>query len=248
MEQTLAKPKKKLIDRILTAILGVFIGIVVLVEGVGMISARNNYGVPNFFGYQTMIVLTESMEPTLPVDAAIIVKKIDDFSTLKASTSIGAKDGDMISFRTQIEGRDAIITHRIVEIRIESGKYFFDLKGDNNLNQIPQDLNVSQDNVLGKVIHVSVGLGKVQKFFSNPVVMFLLVLIPLGYIVFLSIRDFVRALKSKPVEAVIPEVAPLSAEELEKIKEQEKAALKEAIRLEKEKLKEELRKEMEQKE
>lgn len=247
MEQTLQKPKKKLFDRIMTAFLGIFIGLVVLVEGVGMISARSNYGVPNFFGYQTMVVLTSSMEPTLPVDAAIVVQRIDDFSTLNASTDLLSKDGDIISFRTEIDGQSAIITHRIVAIRIEGGKYKFDTKGDKNPNQIFQDYNISQDMVLGKVIYMSVGLGKVQKILSNPVVMFLLVLIPLGYIVFLSIRDFVKALKQKPVEEVTLPVSTISDEELAKIKEAEKAALKEAIRLEKERLKEELHKEMENK-
>ena len=247
MEQALQKPKKKLLDRIMTVILGIFVGLVVLVEGFGMISARSNYGVPNFFGYQTMVVLTSSMDPTLPVDSAIVVQRIEDFSTLNPSTNLVSKDGDIISFRTTIEGQSAIITHRIVAIRIEGGKYVFDTKGDNNLNQIPQDYNISQDMVLGKVIYMSVGLGMVQKFLSNPIVMFLLVLIPLGYIVFLSIRDFVKALKQKPVEEVAVPVSTISEEELEKIKEAEKAALKEAIRLEKERLKEEIRKEMENK-
>lgn len=247
MEQALPKPKKKLFDRIMTVILGVFIGLVILVEGVGILSARTNYGVPNFFGYQTMVVLTPSMEPTLPVDSAIIIQRIEDYSTLNASTTYDARDGDMISFRTLIEGHDAIITHRIVAIRFEGGVYIFETKGDNNTNQIPQDFNIYQDMVLGKVVHMSVALGKIQKFFSNPIVMFLLVLIPLGYIVFLSIRDFVRALKNKPVEVEQGPATTLSDEEIAKIMEAEKAALKEAIRLEKEKLKEELRKEMEHK-
>ena len=53
-----AKSKKSLFGKILTWVLGSFVGILLVVQVSGFITARSNFGVSSFFGYQSFVVLT----------------------------------------------------------------------------------------------------------------------------------------------------------------------------------------------
>ncbi len=245
MENT-TKKKRSLFGKILTWVLGSFVGVLLVIQVAGFISARNNFGVSSFFGYQSFVVLTDSMDPALPVGDGVIVKKVDP-ETLVPSTTPEAKDGDIITFyRT---GDDLIITHRIIDvIQDGDGSLTFKCLGDNlNAQTCPPagctianaDI-VGEEYVLGKVIKSSSLLGGTTRFFSNPITTLFLVLIPLGAVFASSIVDFIKAAKMKPNEETSEQV-PTSSKDFDRIKEQEKLSiLKE---MEKERLREEIRKE-----
>ena len=78
--------------------------------------------VPTLGSLQMYVVLSESMEPEISVDDAIIV-----------NTSVSSDDleiGDIITFRA-FES-DIIITHRIIGIERTENGYEYRTKGDNN--------------------------------------------------------------------------------------------------------------------
>ncbi len=56
-----------------------------------------------FLGYQTFVILTDSMEPVLPTGSAVLVKNLKDDEE--------PKDGDIVSFRVDRLGEDAVFTH-----------------------------------------------------------------------------------------------------------------------------------------
>src|SRR5574344_2010035 len=98
------KKKKALWKVILDWVFGIFIVTIIAVEGYGLLTAKNNYNVPNFFGYQIMHVLTDSMEKNYkddssiheyPVGDGVIVKKVD-FSLITSTTF--TKNGQEITF------------------------------------------------------------------------------------------------------------------------------------------------------
>lgn len=240
-----AKSKKSLFGKILTWVLGSFVGILLVVQVSGFITARSNFGVSSFFGYQSFVVLTDSMEPALPVGDGVIVKKVAP-ETLVASTTPESKNGDIITFFRSND--ELIITHRIIEVIDDGdGTLTFKCLGDNlNAQTCPDegctiansDL-VPEEFVLGKVIQSSSILGATTRFFSSPITTLFLVLIPLGGVFASSLIDFIKAAKMKPQEETVIE-DELSDEEFDKIKEQEKLLLVKEIE------KERLRKEMEQ--
>ncbi len=244
-----AQSKKSLFSKILTWVLGSFVGVLLVVQVTGFISARNNFGVSSFMGYQSFVVLTDSMEPELPVGNGVIVKKVD-VETLVASTTPEAKDGDIITFFRSSD--ELIITHRIIEVIDDGdGTLTFKCLGDNlNAQTCPtegctianSDL-VPEEFVMGKVIASSVALGAISRFFSSPITTLFLVLIPLGAVFASSIVDFIKAAKMRPEEETanskVLSDEELSDEEFVKIKEQEK------LLVIKEMEKERLRKEME---
>lgn len=90
---------------------------------------------PRLLGYQSMAVISGSMEPGIPVGSVVLVKKADP-TTLKA--------GDVITYSIS----DAtMVTHRVVEVDQEN--QLLTTKGDaNNAN----DANPVQfANVVGKM-------------------------------------------------------------------------------------------------
>lgn len=231
--------KKRPVSKILTAILGGFIGLLLIFQIIGTISSQSNYGVPSFFGYQTLIVLTDSMEPSIKVDDAIVIKKVA-LSTIKPSTSIAAKDGDVITFYRRGDG--LVVTHRVIEVIEDNGNYSFKALGDNlNAQTCPVggcDPDVHYDyvdgkDVLGVMIGKSAFFGQVVNLATNPFVIASVVVIPLFYVFITSILDIVKHSKMKPEE-----FDAIDADDFEAIKRQEK--LKLLIEFEKEKLRKEM--------
>jgi signal peptidase len=72
--------------------------------------------------YQPMVIVTSSMQKTIPVGSLVVDQTIDP-QQLKA--------GDVISFRKPI-GATGIDTHRIVAIKRDHGKLLYQTKGDSN--------------------------------------------------------------------------------------------------------------------
>jgi signal peptidase I len=241
--QKLPKKKNSLISKILSWLLGLFVFALLGMEVVGFISAKSNYGVNSYFGYQTMIVLTDSMEPSLPVGDGIVVKAVPPES-LVASTTVENHDGDIITFYRSSD--QIIVTHRIIEVIDDGdGTLTFRCLGDNLQAQtcpaggctIANSDYVGEEYVLGKVIEVSSTIGFFHTFFTSPWITLILVLIPLGLIFASSVKDFIKAAKMKE-ESPQSENNVNNSAEFVKMKEQEKLLLLKEI--EKEKLRQEM--------
>jgi len=195
---------------------------------VSTISRSNNYGVANFFGYQTMVIATDSMEPIYEVGTGIIVKKVP-VNEIKV--------GDDISFYYQINGTGVIITHRVEEIKLnevvnEEQTYTFICHGINkDSDQCSGDCTyqtqtVKGEYVLGKVIGSSKLLGGFYSFIMTPYGLVTLILIPGCYLIVSSIIDIVKATKKdkeetkkKRLEGNISALDELSEEDKERLKE-----------------------------
>lgn len=75
--------------------------------------------IPDFLGFKSFVIISESMEPTIMVGDAILVKEVKE-EKLKVN--------DIISFQDE----DFINTHRIVEIVDDNGVTKYRTKGDHN--------------------------------------------------------------------------------------------------------------------
>jgi signal peptidase len=74
------------------------------------------------FHYQPMVIVTGSMQKTIPVGSLVVDRSVDP-GLLRA--------GDVISFEKPL-GAHGIDTHRIVAIKNERGRRLFQTKGDSN--------------------------------------------------------------------------------------------------------------------
>ena len=100
---------------------------------------------PNFFGYSLFRVMTGSMEPTIPTNSLIVVKR---------TPAENLAEGDVITFYS----RDPSLlgepnTHRIVRFEEDGGKRQIYTKGD--ANNIEDRYPAKDEDVIGKVIYSS---------------------------------------------------------------------------------------------
>lgn len=139
-----------------------------------------NYRNPLFNGY---VIVSQSMVPTININDAIVVKRIDNDSY---------KVGDIISFITndrRFEG--SVVTHRIVNKEYDTAvSSIYTTKGDNNLSEDPDSVYTSMIN--GKVLFKIPKIGYIQSFLSNPI-NFISCMI--GSVIILIFGNIIRTLK-----------------------------------------------------
>lgn len=139
--------------------------------------------IPSVAGYSMLRVLTGSMEPEIPTDSIIVVRRTEPEEV---------QVGDVISFYSSDPSLGgAVNTHRVLEIKEENGLLVYTTKGD--ANHIVDNYPPNEKDLIGVVIFSSGLLGVFIRLLSNPVIFLPLVLLPL---LILIIMNLVRAVRS----------------------------------------------------
>lgn len=144
----------KKLKTILSAILLVitFVFIVVL------IFTRVQGKTPQVFGYQILRISSGSMSPELEVGDVILSKRVKDVKTLEV--------GDVITYRGEFGSyADKNITHKVVVKPYEvNGRLYLQTQGVANSYIDPE---VSEEQVIGKMVCVVPFLGSIFSFFMT---------------------------------------------------------------------------------
>lgn len=111
------------------------------------------FSLPKLFGYQIYNVLTQSMEPAMPVGSAIYVKRCDPQAL---------RQGEIITYRLS-EATGLAQTHRVVENDTQAKQLI--TKGD--ANALPDVDPVSYERVVGKVVVCIPVLGTVSEMLHS---------------------------------------------------------------------------------
>ena len=144
-------------------------------------SCINPNEIPDFFGYKTFVIVSESMEPTIMVGDAI-------FSRIVTQDEL--KENDIISFQDNGE----INTHRIVDINTENGIIKYTTKGDNNKSEDKE--KITYNKIEGVYQFRLKGFGKIIEILKNRITLILL-LIALVLISAYQVRMNKKTLKRK---------------------------------------------------
>ena len=91
----------------------------------------------SLFGYKFNFVVSDSMEPTLNIGNIVITK---------ISTYEDIKKGDIVTYSHNLDGKDIVVIHRVVEILNEG----VITKGDNR--QDNDDWIVPKENIISKTV------------------------------------------------------------------------------------------------
>jgi len=105
---------------------------------------------PILGGIQSFVVLTGSMQPSIPQGSILFSQKTPFYNK-----------GDVISF----EKGTNTVTHRIVDVRVENNALSYQTKGDAN-NTIDKEL-VSSKDILGKSIFFVPYVGQLVLFLKT---------------------------------------------------------------------------------
>ncbi len=152
-----------------------------------ILSAKMRGKVPNVLGYSVMKIVSGSMEPQIPTNSYILVKKCKPNQLQK---------GDVISFYSE----DPVIyglpnTHRIVEkITSENGEVSFTTKGD--ANAVQDTLPAKEERVIGRYVGNIAWLTSFSNALSGNMVFALLIVFQVGTIS-LILCSFLKPKKEK---------------------------------------------------
>jgi len=132
--------------------------------------------------FKIMIVQSGSMQPVIKMGSIVAIRPVDDY-----------KIGDVITF--QIAKNKEPVTHRIYDIKVVGGEPKYITKGD--ANNAPDQREVSQREVIGKVLFDIPYLGYVVNFAQKPIGFSLIIIIPALVIIFDEARKIYNEIKKK---------------------------------------------------
>lgn len=169
--------------------------------------------VPTIFNRAPLVVLTESMNPTI---------KSGDLIVCEVVHAEDVQVGDVISFFDPDSSGSAVVTHRVVAIETDekTGAIFFRTKGDNN--NLEDRTSVPTKNLVGVwkengVFNQFHGLGNVVLFMQSAWGFILCIGLPLGAIAivwFINKKKKEQA-KQQDMSALLAELNALKAEKNE---------------------------------
>jgi len=133
-------------------------------------------------GWRSYVVQSGSMEPSIMTGDLIIIKKQNSY-----------QKNEVITFK---DGAERTVTHRIVEV-ITGDPVLFTTKGD--ANQTADTEEITQTQIIGKVVQVIPKFGYVVQFIKSPWGFILCILTPAILIIY------------DEVKAVFAEIQPAKA-------------------------------------
>ena len=138
-----------------------------------------NWQPPLFGAY---VIVSPSMEPTIHVNDAILVKRTDDL-----------KIGDICTYYSKNPKYNGImVTHRIIGTNVnENGELVYIFKGDSNYSA--DELAVSSDQIYGKVIMRIPKIGYIQHFLSQAYGWIIAIVVPCVGIITFDIMKLIRS-------------------------------------------------------
>lgn len=146
--------------------LGISLIVIFVVSLIFVMIARISGNSPHLFGYRMLRVATDSMEPELKVGSIILVKNTDPAEL---------KKGDVITYHCEkgpLAGQ--LITHQIAyEPYEKDGKFYFTTRGIKA--GAPDDAEIDDDQIVGKVLYKIPVLGSLYDFFSSKLGLFAII-------------------------------------------------------------------------
>ena len=140
----------KRIGDVLTPVLIVILIAVMAFNVTCYVKRQNGEIAPTVLGFGVAVVISGSMEPEIMIDDLVVYFRQSDYH-----------EKEIVTYK----GRTVPVTHRIVGKRTdENGNVWYTTKGDFNEND---DGEIAADRVVGKVILVIPGVGKLQEWLQS---------------------------------------------------------------------------------
>ena len=175
---------KKVLKGIVSVISWIVL-VLALIMTIFAFSVDKSSGIANVFGLIPLTVESDSMAPTFTQNDMIIDREIEDITALN--------EGDVITFRTLVDGNRIINTHRITDVHNVNGNISFTTKGDNN--GIKDSLDVYPSDIIGVWSGVRIPyLGGVISFLRTREGFFICVIIPLALFFLFELYKFITVI------------------------------------------------------
>lgn len=163
--------------KVIWQILYILLYIVVILMLIVVILQRVTDNSITIGGYRIFTVATGSMVPQYEVGDILISKEIDP-SQIKV-------DDDIVYRGKEGSFKDRVVTHRVISIKEEDGKYKIITKGIANIEEDPE---ITDDQVYGKVIYKVKILSFISRLISNLYIFYFFIFVPIAILIFRQIK------------------------------------------------------------
>lgn len=166
----------------------------------------NKDEVPSISGYLPLIVLTDSMYPTIE-SGDLIICHTEDAENIKV--------GDIIAFFDPAGNGTSIVTHKVIELTEIDGELAFRTQGD--ANNIADTEPVPAENLVGVYLSRIPNAGNVAMFMQTTAGLIVCVVLPLVLLIaydFIRRRSYEKSQK-QDTAALLAELEKLKAEKAE---------------------------------
>jgi signal peptidase len=141
-------------------------------------------------GVRSFVVLSGSMEPTIPVGSVIYSQKQASYTK-----------GDIISFTNQ---QGQIVTHRIASVKQAEQEILYQTKGDANRNADAEFITSAK--IIGKVFFTIPYVGRAIMFVKTPTGFILSVVIPSIIFIFWELWNIKREIEKEVEKRVMGKI------------------------------------------
>lgn len=157
----------------LLAVLVIAIFIVVVLQRV----SNNTFSIG---GFKIFNILTGSMLPKYEIGDILVSKDIEPNEIQIGDDIVYLGNSGTFAGKT--------VTHQVIDIEEENGKYKFHTKGIANQEEDPL---VAQEQVIGKIVYKIQSLSYISKLVNNLYSFYFIIFIPVAILIFLEIKRLV---------------------------------------------------------
>ncbi len=189
--------QKKILDLVVTVLQVVLVVVAITISAIVIANPVISTNEVSKGQVKLLPVLTDSMVGTAKDSFAagdlVIGKKPKD--------ALGLQEGQIITFVGTVEGSEALITHRIVEVILDedtSKAVTYITHGDNNPETMTETVNPYR--VLAVYTSHIKGIGKAIVWLQNPTNFLLVIVLPLVVLFIYNIIMFVRMIMQAKVD------------------------------------------------
>jgi len=136
--------------------------------------------------YYSSVILSGSMEPTIPVGSIVVVGRVDPDDV---------KVSDIIVFQRS----KSKTLHRVIDKIVENDSYYFKTKGD--ANEDPDPWLVQPEQIQGALLLTIPYYGYLLYFAGTPIGFILMVIIPAILLIANEIRKIIQLKKEEKISA-----------------------------------------------
>ena len=155
--------------------------IVSIVIVVALLTPAIIYAIPFIVdGYYSSVIMSSSMEPTIPIGSIVVVKRVNPDDV---------KVSDIIVFQRS----DSKTLHRVIDKIVENDSYYFKTKGD--ANEDPDPWTVQPEQVNGALLLTIPYYGYLIYFAGTSIGFVLMVIIPATLLIANEIRKIIKLKK-----------------------------------------------------
>ncbi|MGD9964386.1 MAG: signal peptidase I [Candidatus Izemoplasmatales bacterium] len=163
----------------------IFYVLVILIAGYLVFDSISPDNTVKFFGFKSFVVISPSMKPTINVNDAVMVRKIDDSKIVP---------GDIITFKAYLPdlGDYSYVTHYVGEKIKVGDEYIFYTHGegteegeyDDWINPEGEDVDITSSDVIGVVAFKIPYAGHLLRIVQDPILL-ALILVNIGVVVYI---------------------------------------------------------------